>query len=90
MPEGHPRRLSPHRLRLFYGNEPEVGRAVRDAIREGEVTRKDLWITRSCGATRHGKKNVGPARKSLSELGVDYLDMYMVHWPVALTPSTIP
>src|SRR4051812_11091481 len=74
----------------FYGNEAEVGRAVRDAIREGEVTRKDLWMTSKLWCNAHGKKNVGPAiRKSLSDLGLDYLDMYMVHWPVALKPSAV-
>jgi alcohol dehydrogenase (NADP+) len=72
----------------FYGNEAEIGLAIRDAIREGEVTRKDLWITSKLWCSAHGKKNVGPAiRKSLSDLGLDYLDMYMVHWPVALKPS---
>jgi alcohol dehydrogenase (NADP+) len=74
----------------FYGNEAEIGRAIRDAIRESEVTRKDLWITSKLWCNAHGKKNVGPAiRKSLSDLGLDYLDMYMVHWPVALKPSAV-
>ena len=74
----------------LYGNEAEVGQALREAIREGEVTRKDLWITSKVWSNAHGKKNVGPAiKKSLSDLGVDYLDMYMVHWPVALKPSAV-
>jgi alcohol dehydrogenase (NADP+) len=74
----------------FYGNEAEVGLAVRNAIREGEVTRKDLWITSKLWCNAHGKKNVAPAiRKSLSDVGLDYLDMYMVHWPVALKPSAV-
>ncbi len=74
----------------FYGNEAEVGRAVRNAIREGEVTRQDLWIISKLWCNAHGKRNVGPAiRKSLSNFGLDYLDMYMVHWPVALKPSAV-
>jgi alcohol dehydrogenase (NADP+) len=74
----------------FYGNEAEVGRALRDAMREGDVRREDLWITSKLWCNAHGKKNVAPAmKKSLSDLGVDYLDMYMVHWPVALKPSAV-
>ena len=74
----------------FYGNEAEVGLALREAMREGEVTRKDLWITSKLWCNAHGKKNVGPAiKKSLSDFGLDYLDMYMVHWPVALKPSAV-
>ena len=70
----------------FYGNEAEVSQALRGAMREGEVTRKDLWITSKLWCNAHGKKNVGPAiKKSLSDFGLDYSDMYVVHWPVALS-----
>ena len=44
----------------LYGNEAEVGKAVRDAIRDGEVTRKDLWITSKLWSNCHGRKNVAP------------------------------
>jgi alcohol dehydrogenase (NADP+) len=74
----------------FYGNKSEVGQALREAMRDGEVTRKDLWVTSKLWCNAHGKKNVGPAiKKSLSDFGLDYIDMYMVHWPVALKPSAV-
>jgi alcohol dehydrogenase (NADP+) len=74
----------------LYGNEAEVGNAIRDAIREGEVTRKELWVTSKLWCNAHGRANVGPAlEKTLSDLGLEYLDLYMVHWPVALKPSAV-
>jgi alcohol dehydrogenase (NADP+) len=74
----------------FYGNEAEVGVALREAMRAGEVTRKELWITSKLWCNAHGKKNVAPAiKKSLSDFGLDHLDMYLVHWPVALKPSAV-
>jgi alcohol dehydrogenase (NADP+) len=72
----------------FYGNEAEVGQALRDAFREGDVTRKDMWITSMLWSNAHGRENVGPAlRKTLTDLGLEYLDLYMIHWPIALKPS---
>src|SRR3954467_4449210 len=72
----------------FYGNEPEVGRALRDAFREGDVSRKEMWITSMLWCSAHGRENVGPAlEKTLTDLGLEYLDLYMIHWPIALKPS---
>src|SRR5262245_37678137 len=45
----------------FYGNEVEVGQAVRDAIAAGDVSRQELWITSKLWCNAHGRKNVGPA-----------------------------
>jgi Aldo/keto reductase family len=54
----------------LYGNEPEIGNALRDAVRDGEVTRKDLWITSKLWSNAHGRGNVEPAlRKTLKDLG---------------------
>ncbi len=72
----------------LYGNEAEIGHAIRDAIREGDVTRKDLWITSKLWCNAHGRGNVEPAlRKTLADLGLEYLDLYLVHWPIPLKPS---
>jgi alcohol dehydrogenase (NADP+) len=74
----------------LYGNEAEVGHALRDAVRDGNVTRKDLWITSKLWSNAHGQKNVEPAlRKTLSDLGLDYLDLYLIHWPIPLKPSAV-
>ncbi len=75
---------------VLYGNEAEIGQALRDAIRDGDVTRKELWITSKLWSNAHGRKNVAPAlQKTLTDLGLEYLDLYLVHWPIALRPSAV-
>ena len=72
----------------IYGNEPEVGAAIRDAIAAGEVTREELWITSKLWCNSHGRENVEPAlRKTLADLGLEWLDLYRIHWPVAIDPA---
>jgi alcohol dehydrogenase (NADP+) len=69
----------------FYGNEAEVGSAIRDAIAGGDATREDLFITSKLWSNAHGRANVEPTlRATLDALGVDYLDMYEIHWPISL------
>jgi alcohol dehydrogenase (NADP+) len=64
-----------------YGNEREVGAALRDVMAHG-VRREELWITSKLWNDKHGEADVVPScRKSLDDLGLDYLDMYLVHWP---------
>lgn len=73
-----------------YANETEVGHAIHDAIRDGEVAREDLWITSKLWCNAHGRDNVLPAlRKTLQDLGLAYLDLYLVHWPVSLRPGVV-
>lgn len=68
-----------------YGNEVEVGQGIARAIDEGLVTREDLWITSKLWNTYHRPEHVGPAvRRTLSDLGVEYLDLYLIHFPIAL------
>ncbi|MEL6833944.1 MAG: aldo/keto reductase [Bacteroidota bacterium] len=70
---------------MIYGNESAVGRAVNDAIAAGEVTREDLWITSKLWNNSHAEEQVVPAlQKTLSDLKLDYLDLYLIHWPVAV------
>jgi alcohol dehydrogenase (NADP+) len=72
----------------IYGNEPEVGAAICGAIADGEVTREELWITSKLWCNSHGRENVEPAlRKTLADLGVEWLDLYLIHWPVAIDPA---
>jgi alcohol dehydrogenase (NADP+) len=74
---------------MIYGNEVEIGRALRDAIAAGQVKRKDLWITSKLWCTAHGRENVeGALRKTLQDLGLAYLDLYLIHWPIPLKPNT--
>ncbi len=69
----------------LYMNEPEIGLAINDAILDGDVERQDLWITSKLWNNAHGSENVVPAiKKTLKDLHLDYLDLWLIHWPIAL------
>ena len=73
----------------IYQNEEEVGRALADAFEAGDVHRKDMWITSKLWNDSHAPKHVRPALEiSLRKLQLDYLDLYLIHWPVALKYGT--
>jgi diketogulonate reductase-like aldo/keto reductase len=64
-----------------YGNEAQIGQALSEAQRSG-VRREDLWITSKLWNDKHGEKDVAPScEQSLRDLQIDYLDLYLVHWP---------
>ncbi|WP_345742207.1 aldo/keto reductase [Cellulophaga baltica] len=72
-----------------YGNEKEVGNAIAEAIKQGLVTRNDLWVTSKLWNASHGEENVVPAlNQTLEDIQLDYLDLYLIHWPVALKKGT--
>lgn len=72
-----------------YGNEKEIGEALNEAIEDGEVERGDLWITSKLWNDCHLKDDVMPAlEKTLENLELDYLDLYLMHWPVAQKANT--
>jgi len=69
----------------IYGNEKEIGQAIADCIAEGVVSRNDLWITSKLWCTDHAKDDVIPALKqTLKDLQTEYLDLFLIHWPVLL------
>ncbi|MDR2937200.1 MAG: aldo/keto reductase [Rikenellaceae bacterium] len=69
----------------IYANEDIVGRALADLFKEGVVKREDLWITSKLWNSSHKRAQAVPALGvTLKNLGVDYLDLYLVHWPVAV------
>jgi D-xylose reductase len=68
-----------------YGNEAEVGEGIARAIDDGLVTRDDLWVTSKLWNTYHRPENVEPAlRRTLSDLGLEHLDLYLIHFPISL------
>ena len=72
----------------FYGNEREIGRAIAAAIAAGEVRRDQLWITSKLWSNSHGRERVEPAlRETLEHLELEWLDLYLIHWPIPIQPS---
>jgi len=67
-----------------YGNEVEVGQGIARAISEGICTREELKITSKLWNTFHAKEHVPLAlEKTLADLGLTYLDAYLIHFPIA-------
>lgn len=63
-------------------NESEVGAAIRAKIAEGVIKREDVFVTTKLWNTHHRPGVVvDTCKKSLSNLGLDYVDLYLIHWP---------
>jgi len=68
-----------------YGNEEAVGRGIQRALDEGICTRDDLYITSKLWNTYHDPKHVPLAiERSLRDLGLEYLDEYLIHFPISM------
>jgi diketogulonate reductase-like aldo/keto reductase len=64
-----------------YGNEDRIGAVLAELFHSG-VKRDSLWITSKLWNDKHAEDDVVPAcRKSIADLQVEYLDLYLVHWP---------
>ena len=64
-----------------YGNEHKIG-PVLSELMDGGLDRKELWVTSKVWNNMHGKGQVlESCKRSLNDLKLDYLDMYLVHWP---------
>ena len=73
----------------IYGNQKEIGQAFHDAMEEDNLRRQDIFITSKLWNDSHQAKDVLPAlHKTLEELQVEYLDLWLMHWPVAQKPGT--
>lgn len=69
---------------LIYKNEDETGKGIAAA----NLPREDIWVTSKLWNGHHRPDEATAAiQKSISDLGVGYLDLYLIHWPVAFIPG---
>ncbi|MDF2083209.1 aldo/keto reductase [Bacillus pseudomycoides] len=67
----------------IYANEKAVGEGIRQGIKEAGVSREDLFITSKVWNRDQGyEETLAAYEESLKKLELDYLDLYLVHWPV--------
>ncbi|TVY48437.1 putative oxidoreductase [Lachnellula occidentalis] len=68
----------------YYKNERAVGRGIAEGLLKANLSRSDIWVTSKLWNDRHGDYDVVEAtfNKTLSDLGLEYLDLYLLHWPV--------
>ncbi len=64
-----------------YGNEDRIGLVLQQLLRD-ELSRRELWVTSKLWNDKHGENDViASCQKSLADLQLDYLDLYLIHWP---------
>ncbi|MEX6014733.1 aldo/keto reductase [Mammaliicoccus sciuri] len=65
-----------------YHNEEKVGQGIKEGLEATGLNREDLFITTKLWMTDYGRENVQSAYEaSLKRLGLDYVDLYLIHWP---------
>ena len=67
-----------------YGNQKEVGKGIANGLKKTNIKRNEIWITSKLWNDHHDPDKVEEGLdETLSELNLDYLDLYLMHWPVA-------
>jgi len=67
----------------IYMNESDIGPAFEECFAAGKIKREEVWVTSKLWCNRHRPDLVqGALEQTLADLKLDYLDLYMIHWPV--------
>ena len=70
----------------MYGNEVEVGQGLTEGFKSANVKREDIFVTTKLWCTFHSRVEEN-LDLSLEALGLDYVDLYLMHWPVPMNPK---
>lgn len=67
----------------IYQNETGVGQAIKEALQDNNLSREDLFVTSKVWTADMGyEETIAAYETSLAKLGLEYLDLYLIHWPV--------
>lgn len=67
----------------IYENETGVGQAIQEALQENNLSREELFVTSKVWTADMGyEETIAAYETSLAKLGLEYLDLYLIHWPV--------
>lgn len=64
-----------------YRNEADLGRALKELLPKYGLSREDVFLTSKLGPKDQGEKALEGAQRSLSQLDMGYIDLYLIHWP---------
>ncbi|CAG5047581.1 unnamed protein product [Parnassius apollo] len=74
-----------------YGDEEQVGQGIAEAIAKNIITRDNIFVTTKLWNDKHRREQVVPAlRESLSRLGLDYVDLFLIHFPISMKEDGSP